>query len=232
MKKALVLLSGGLDSTVALAWARERFDFLQPVSVYYGQRHSVEQEHAQMVVEHYKDVSDPIHLNMASLFHAISGSSLTSGTVSGNPSDEPVERTKSALPPTFVPGRNLIMLSAVAALGYTEQAYDIVGGWNAVDYSGYPDCRPEFFHSLTHTLNVALGLTEPEPRFTVHAPLVQLSKEEIIKLGLKLEAPLQLTWSCYAGGDTPCGECDSCKIRKAGFDACGIPDPANSQLSL
>jgi 7-cyano-7-deazaguanine synthase len=228
--KAIVLVSGGLDSCTALAWAHARFgQQILPISFAYGQRHSREIAAAERICEFY-GLHIPRYINLSQAFVQIGGSSLTSGIRSDNPSTESVDRTEDAsLPPTFVPGRNLIMLSVAAAIGYVEKAYTIVGGWNAVDYSGYPDCRPEFLKSLQHTCNLALGLPIQAKSYEViqiEAPLVDMSKADIVALALHLSAPLHLTWSCYAGGTEPCGECDSCKIRAGGFAAHGIPDPA------
>jgi 7-cyano-7-deazaguanine synthase len=225
--RSIVLISGGLDSCTALAWTHKNLgpDIL-PISFAYGQRHSREITAAERICEHY-NLPTPRYFNLAQAFTQIGGSSLTSGVRSNNPSLEEVERTASDLPPTFVPGRNIIMLAVAASLGYVERRYALIGGWNVLDYSGYPDCRPHFFHSLQNALNFGLGL-EPdgEPAIAIHAPLVHLTKAEIIQLGMDLEAPLGYSWSCYAGGTDPCNECDSCKIRIAGFESIGAPDPA------
>jgi 7-cyano-7-deazaguanine synthase len=241
MQKAIVLLSGGLDSATALAWAIKECggtpgDHIVPISFFYGQRHYVERDYAYELCDHY-GLQMPVNFDLSQSFIAIGGSALTSGVVDGNPSTEEVHRTQSDLPPSFVPGRNLIFLSVAAAYGYTEKIYDIVGGWNAVDYSGYPDCRENFFKSLQDTINYALDLPfvrvvdKTDNSVRIHTPLIKLSKAEIIKLGLSLEVPYDKTWSCYAGGDTPCGECDSCKIRADGFASVGIADPALADRS-
>lgn len=246
MNKAIVLLSGGLDSATALAWTIKQMDIekgppiserLKPISFFYGQRHYVERDRAFELCDHY-GLDMPINFDLSQTFIAIGGSALTSGSVDGNPSTETVNRTPSDLPPSFVPGRNLIFLSVASGYGYTEQIYDLVGGWNAVDYSGYPDCRPEFFESFINAVNNALGLgpygpndSAELPFVRVHTPLLHLSKSDIIKLGLDLGVPYEKTWSCYAGGDYPCGECDSCKIRAEGFSTVGIADPALADRS-
>src|SRR5262245_33092255 len=159
---SVILVSGGLDSAVALSWALKQTPPPHiPVSVFYGQRHAREQFSASRLCEHY-DLPAPRQIQLAQAFAVIGGSSLTSGLVSGNPSTEEVHRTESELPPTFVPGRNLIFLSIAAAIGYTERIYDVVGGWNAVDYSGYPDCRDEFFIAASKTLDLALGFNDAQ----------------------------------------------------------------------
>lgn len=238
---SIILVSGGLDSATSLAWALENTAGPHiPLSFYYGQRHSREQESAARLCEHYR-LPAPRTINLAQAFAVIGGSSLTSGLVHGNPSIEAVERTPSELPPTFVPGRNLIFLSVAAAVGYVEKVYDVVGGWNALDYSGYPDCRPAFFELAESAAGSALGLAyevaqgeysfagdnkKDTPRITIHRPLVNMTKKQIIQEGLHLNVPYGLTWSCYSGGDRPCGVCDSCQIRANGFSSLGLTDPA------
>lgn len=220
---SIVLVSGGLDSCVALAWAHKHLgpDIL-PISFAYGQRHAREVAAAERICEHYH-LRTPRYINLAQAFTMIGGSSLTSGLRGDNPSTEAVQRTPSDLPPTFVPGRNIIMLSVAAAIGYVEGRFDLVGGWNAVDYSGYPDCRPSFLTAMEKAINAGM-----DAQFLVHAPLVHSTKAAIVVDGMTLEAPLHLTWSCYTGGTVPCGICDSCKIRVEGFKAAGYPDPALS----
>lgn len=225
---SIILVSGGLDSATALAWALENTKAPHiPISFFYGQRHAKEQQCSADLCRHFQ-IPQPRNVNLAQAFSVIGGSSLTSGLVHGNPSTEAVERTESDLPPSFVPGRNLIMLSIAAAIGYTEKVYEIVGGWNAVDYSGYPDCRSAFFFGMRQTINLALGLADASgtPKFHIYTPLIDLSKSEIIQWGLLMKVPYSMTWSCYAGGDIPCGECDSCKIREEGFAKLGMVDPS------
>jgi 7-cyano-7-deazaguanine synthase len=237
--RAVVLVSGGLDSCVAAAWAKKHFSECIPINFAYGQRHARELVASEQISE-YLFGRIPRTINLSQAFYNIGGSSLTSGIRSGNPSAEAVYRTPSELPPTFVPGRNVLMLAVAASLGYTERANWIVGGWNILDYSGYPDCRPEFIEAMSRALAEGLGYKSHaymfSPGIVVHdlntdmqgiaAPLVHLSKVEIIRLGIELEAPLDLSWSCYAGGSVPCDECDSCKIRNDGFATVGIADPA------
>lgn len=226
---AIVLLSGGLDSAVALGFAlNQNYDEVIAVNFFYGQRHVTEMDHALELVDYYNIPNQTLHVEH--LFSQVATSSLIGETDEANPSVVP-NLFDSSLPATFVPGRNLVFISAAAMLGYKLGAYDIIGGWNAVDYSGYPDCRKPFLLSLQATLNLAMfgdatGDEESFRRFRIYAPLVDLSKSEIIRLGVKFNVPLNLTWSCYSGGDVPCGECDSCKIRAAGFAEAGIEDPA------
>lgn len=229
---SIVLVSGGLDSATALAWAlRNTKGPLHALSFQYGQRHNdMETRAAAQLCELYRV---PLRtVNLVQAFAVIGGSSLTSGMATGNPSKEEgtFERTPSDLPPTFVPGRNLIFLGIAASVGYVMRDYELVGGWNAVDYSGYPDCRERFFEQLEAAADEAFGFdSADEHGIEVHAPLVNMSKADIIRLGLELNVPYSVTWSCYAGGLTPCGECDSCKIRAEGFAAVGVEDPALNQ---
>lgn len=237
--KAIALVSGGLDSCVATAWAVKQFGASNviPINFAYGQRHAREIVASEQICEALH-LQQPRTFNLQQAFTLIGGSSLTSGIRDGNPSTEEVSRTESSLPPTFVPGRNIIMIAVAASLAYTEKATKVVGGWNAVDYSGYPDCRPEFFGDMQDALITGLDLpagrgfpvTAPDyPQskfFRLCAPLIHLNKREIIELGLQLGAPLELSWSCYSGGSEPCGICDSCKIRIDGFAETGIADPA------
>jgi len=226
----IVLLSGGLDSAAALAWALAQTPGPHTcISFYYGQRHSREREAASAICLAH-GLHPPYSFNLAQAFSVIGGSSLTSGLVHGNPSTEPVDRTSDALPPTFVPGRNLVFLSLAYGLAYTSKAHNIVGGWNAVDYSGYPDCRPEFLAAFSAAADIGLDSGEHDATpIRLHAPLVSLTKADIIKLGLKHQAHFELSWSCYSGGEAPCGVCDSCQIRRDGFLAAGLADPALSE---
>jgi 7-cyano-7-deazaguanine synthase len=218
---SILLISGGLDSAVATAWALQHTASPHiPISFFYGQRHAIERDYASRLCDHF-GLAQPRNINLAQAFATIGGSSLTSGLVHGNPSLEEVERTESDLPPSFVPGRNMIMLSVAAAIGYVEKTYEIVGGWNVLDYSGYPDCRPNFLTAVERAATLAL-----DHDIVVTAPLLHLTKAEIISMGLKLDVPFSLTYSCYAGAEQPCGECDSCVIRTGGFTANGIADPA------
>jgi 7-cyano-7-deazaguanine synthase len=225
---AVILLSGGLDSATALAWALRN---LAPphtcISFDYGQRHDRELLASQDLCSD-SNLAPPQLFYMQNVFSIIGGSSLTSG----------VPRCIDAFPATFVPGRNLIMLSIAAGYAYTRGQRDIVGGWNVLDYSGYPDCRSQFLTAARLAINEALGLLPEHPvlrlehaiwptsAMAIHAPLLHLTKAQIILMGIDLRVQFGLTWSCYAGGAEPCGSCDSCKIRAAGFEALGVPDPA------
>jgi 7-cyano-7-deazaguanine synthase len=223
MQKAVVLLSGGLDSTTVLAVARQQGFAVYALSVDYGQRHRVELQRAATVAQRLGAVE---HRTVAIDLRAIGGSALTA--------DLPVPRDRSAdelsqgIPVTYVPARNTILLGL--ALGYAETlgAFDLFIGANILDYSGYPDCRPEFLRAFETLANLATKAgSEGTGRFRVHAPLLKLTKAEIIREGVRLGVDYALTLSCYdpdAAGRA-CGHCDSCLLRKKGFAEAGVPDP-------
>jgi 7-cyano-7-deazaguanine synthase len=218
--RAVVLLSGGLDSYTAAAIAKaQRFE-LYALTVHYGQRHAREIESARTVA---RALGAAKHLELDVDLRGIGGSSLTSDT------DVPTDRDLSStdIPSTYVPARNTIFLSL--ALGWAEVlgAYDIVIGVNALDYSGYPDCRPEFIGAFEQLASVATRAGVEGQRFRVHTPLISLSKADIIRRGLELGLDYGLTHSCYVprDGGAPCGRCDSCVLRARGFAEAGVPDP-------
>lgn len=217
--KAVVLLSGGLDSMVCMAVARSRGFEVFPVSFNYQQRHSREVECARLVAEHYKVER---HLVIDTNMAAIGGSALTDSSVNVPAGDA----GRHDIPATYVPARNLIFLSY--ALGYAEVigADHIFIGVNALDYSGYPDCRPEFIRLFQELANYSTkAATADGRRILIETPLIALSKKEIVQLGTRLEAPINLSTSCYRGGELACGTCDSCLLRLKGFAEAGLPDP-------
>ena len=220
--RAVVLLSGGLDSATALAIARSQNFECYALSVEYGQRHSAELDAARRVAA-AAGVSD--HRVMRVDLAGIGGSALTDTTIAVP------ESPTTGIPVTYVPARNTIMLSL--ALGWAEVlgAADIFIGVNVLDYSGYPDCRPEFIAAFAHL--AALGTkagVEGQP-YRIQTPLIRLSKAEIIREGVRLGVDYGLTVSCYqADGDgRACGKCDSCRLRRAGFMAAGVSDPTRYQ---
>lgn len=221
MKKAVVLLSGGLDSATAAAIARSEGYELYAISFDYGQRHIRELDSAKAVA---KSLGAAGHLIVDFDLRRMGGSALTSDI--DVPMDRLNEEMGSAIPVTYVPARNTIFLSF--ALGYAESigAFDIFIGVSQVDYSGYPDCRLEFIESFENTANLATKAgVEQTGRFRIQAPLIDLSKSRTVLRGLELGLDYSLTWSCYMGGDLACGRCDSCKLRLAGFDEAGATDP-------
>lgn len=219
-KKAIVLFSGGLDSTTCLYWALAQGYECETLTVAYGQRHEREVKSAQKITQKLGVKSHFITLNLPWL--------KTSSLVDANAQipDVPVEQIKKeGIPSTYVPGRNLMFLSVAGSLLDALGAQAIVAGPNAVDFSGYPDCTPAFFKAAAEALSrgTKQGVTRG---IEVLAPLMKLSKAEIVKLGAQLGVPFELTWSCYAGGDKPCGKCDSCKLRAKGFEEAGVLDTA------
>jgi 7-cyano-7-deazaguanine synthase len=227
MTPAVVLLSGGLDSyTTAAIARREGFD-VHALSFRYGQRHRVEIQAAHRVAS---ALGVARHLVLDLDLSAIGGSALTSPDIAV-PRDRRVDAAD--IPPTYVPARNTIFLSI--ALGWAEVlgATDLFIGVNALDYSGYPDCRPEFIRAFERLARVATRAGVEGQAFTVHAPLMTLTKAEIIRLGVRLGLDYGLTVSCYdpSAEGAPCGHCDSCQLRAAGFAAAGLPDPAGRPLA-
>lgn len=219
MEKAVVLLSGGLDSTTCMAVAKEQGKELYPISFDYHQRHSIELEGAKKIAAFYKVKR---HLIIETNMEAIGGSALTDDSIAVPEGD--VSRT--SVPVTYVPARNLIFLSY--ALGYAETigARSVYIGVNSVDYSGYPDCRPEFIAAFQAAADAATAAaTERGRRIIVETPLQHLSKGAIVQLGTKLGAPYEMTTSCYRGGAEACGVCDSCVLRLRGFAEAGRRDP-------
>lgn len=217
--KAVILLSGGLDSTVCMAAAADQGYELYPISFDYHQRHNIEIESAKKVAAFYQVKK---HLIIDTNMNAIGGSALTDPEIAVPEGD--TESTD--IPITYVPARNLIFLSY--ALGYAEVtgAEAIFIGVNAVDYSGYPDCRPEFIEHFQSLADYSTKATTADHRtIKIVTPLQKLSKKEIVLLGNELNAPLQLTRSCYNGGEKACGVCDSCKLRLKGFEEAGVKDP-------
>jgi len=219
--RAVVLLSGGLDSYTAAAVAKREGFTLFALSINYGQRHSQELE-ASRTVARSLGVAQHLELNLD--LTRIGGSSLTSSTIDV-PKDQPIDPTK--IPSTYVPARNTIFLSL--ALGWAEVvgASAIFIGVNALDYSGYPDCRPEFIRAFEQLALLATKVGVEGRALTVHTPLIELSKAEIIRLGLSMGLDYGLTHSCYdpVDGGRPCGHCDSCRLRAAGFAEAGATDP-------
>ena len=217
MKNAVVLLSGGMDSAVVVAIARAQGFAVHALSVRYGQRHTSELDAAARVAQSLGAVAHKtVHVDLRS----IGGSALTDDI------DVP-EAGGPGIPVTYVPARNTIMLSV--ALGWAEVlgASDIFCGVNAVDYSGYPDCRPEFIDGFEQLANLATKAGVEGSRFRVHAPLMRMSKADIVREGLRLGVDFSQTVSCYqADADgRACRHCDACRLRAQGFDEAGVPDP-------
>jgi 7-cyano-7-deazaguanine synthase len=219
--RAVVLLSGGLDSYTAAAVAKRDGFALFALSLNYGQRHVRELDAARAVAQ---SLAVERHLQLDLDLTVIGGSALTSPGIEV-PKDQPID--PDVIPSTYVPARNTIFLSL--AMGWAEVlgASDIFIGVNALDYSGYPDCRPAFIHAFEQLAGLATKAGVEGRSLTVHTPLISLSKAEIIRLGLSMGLDYGLTLSCYDPGpdDTPCGRCDSCRLRAAGFADAGATDP-------
>lgn len=216
---AVVLLSGGLDSATVLAIASERGYRCHCLSFDYGQRHSAELQAADNVARALGAAS---HRTLKLDMGQIGGSALTDTSIA-----VPVEGVQPGIPVTYVPARNTVMLSLALGLAEVLGAQDIFVGVNAVDYSGYPDCRPEYIDAFERMANLATKVGVEGGQLRIHAPLIDLSKAEIIAEGARLEVPYALTVSCYqadADGHA-CGVCDSCRLRHEGFIAAGIADP-------
>lgn len=221
MRKAVVLLSGGLDSATAAAIAESEGYELLAISFDYGQRHFRELESARAVA---KSLGASDHLVVSFDLRAIGGSALTADL--DIPLDRDEEQMSSNIPVTYVPARNTIFLSFALAYAESVGAQDIFIGVSQVDYSGYPDCRQEFIQAFERMANLATKAgVEGTSRFRIHTPLINLTKAETIRRGLDLGVDYSLTWSCYAGAEHPCGRCDSCKLRVAGFAQAGAQDP-------
>ena len=219
MKNAVVLVSGGMDSAVVLALARERGFAVHALSVRYGQRHTSELEAADRVSSALGAVA---HKTVNVDLRSIGGSALTDDI-------EVPEAGGSGIPVTYVPARNTIMLSV--ALGWAEVlgATDIFCGVNAVDYSGYPDCRPEFIDAFEKLANLATKAGVEGAGLRIHAPLMKMGKADIVREGLRLGVDFSQTVSCYRADDhgRACGHCDACRLRAAGFADAGIADPTH-----
>jgi 7-cyano-7-deazaguanine synthase len=222
-KKAVILASGGVDSTTVMAMARSEGFAVYALTVDYGQRHREEIERAKTVAAFFQAEE---HLVVRVDLRAIGGSALTAS--SAVPKGRSIAEMKEEIPVTYVPARNTLFLSL--ALGWAEvlEAADIFIGANVVDYSGYPDCRPEYLKAFEAMANLATKAgVEGRLRFSVHAPLLRMTKGEIIREGIQRGVDYGMTLSCYdpSPEGRPCGECDSCLLREQGFAEAGVRDP-------
>jgi 7-cyano-7-deazaguanine synthase len=243
MKRAVVLLSGGVDSTTTLAAAKAEGFELYALSFDYGQRHKIELELARRNAEKFGAKK---HLIINFDLREIGGSALTSDIAvpkadqwvgGGLKKDQtPTSNSHAPIPVTYVPARNTIFLSFALAWAETLEAEDIFIGANAVDYSGYPDCRPEYIQAFEDMANLATKISvEGKVRFKIRAPLIKLTKAEIIRKGTALGVDYSLAWSCYdpipnPQSPIPCLKCDSCMLRAKGFSEAGINDPLLSDI--
>jgi len=223
--KAVVLLSGGLDSATALAIAKSEGFELNALTVFYGQRHAAEVEASRAVakffgVENHREM--PIDLTQ------FGGSALTADDIAV-PKDRLPDQMADGIPVTYVPARNTVFLSLALAWAEVLGAFDIFVGVNALDYSGYPDCRPEYIDAFEKLANLATKAgVEGTGHFNIHAPLIDLTKAQIVQRGVELGVDYGITLSCYdpnTESNRACGHCDSCQLRSRGFAEAGIPDP-------
>ncbi len=217
MPRAVVLLSGGLDSTTTVAKALADGCEVTAISFRYGQRHTRELVSAENVCRHYGIAHTIIDLNLSSFRSALTREDL----------DVPMDREgelDAEIPITYVPARNIIFLSIAAGLCESVDADRIYIGANVVDYSGYPDCRPEFFRAFEEMISKGTKAGVEGNPIKVVTPILDMSKADIVRLGKELGAPLHLSWSCYNGGDRACGHCDSCRLRLKGFEEAGFRD--------
>lgn len=228
LPKAVALLSGGMDSTTAAAIAqREGFD-VHALSVRYGQRHAVELEAARRVVE---QLGIRRHVIIDIDLRAFGGSALTADVPV--PKDTPMGEIGARIPSTYVPARNTIFLSLALAWAETLGARDIFLGANALDYSGYPDCRPEYLEAYARMADLATRAGVEGAHLTIHTPLLALTKAEIVARGLALGLDYGITSTCYdpSADGAACGRCEACLLRLKGFEEAGVPDPARYQAA-
>jgi 7-cyano-7-deazaguanine synthase len=221
--RAVVLLSGGLDSATCLAIARDLGMECYALSVAYGQRHAAELAASRRVAA----LLGAKEHRVASVdLGQFGGSALTDASIA-----VPTDGLATGIPVTYVPARNTVMLSIALAWAEVLGAHDLFVGVNAVDYSGYPDCRPEYIQAFETMANLATRAAVEGRRLTLHAPLIHLSKGEIIRRGSALGVDYAETVSCYQADDQgrACGQCDACRLRRAGFQAAGLPDPTRYQ---
>jgi 7-cyano-7-deazaguanine synthase len=221
-KPAVVLLSGGLDSATVLALARHDGFACQALTIAYGQRHAVEVEAARRVAVALGAVQHRVmHLDLA----VFGGSALTADLPI--PLDRSEEEMSSGIPITYVPARNTVFLALALACAESAGAFDVYVGVNALDHAGYPDCRPEFVRAFEALANLATKAGALGGRFHVHAPLIEMTKADIIRLGTSLGVDYALTHSCYdpSPEGLACARCDACRLRRAGFESASLPDP-------
>jgi len=222
-KRAVVLLSGGLDSATTLAIARHKKYEAHALSFRYGQRHAAE-----------LDAAGKVAASLGAAEHVIADIDLRTFGGSALTDDIPVPHRGSvhdlpdAIPATYVPARNTIFLSYALAWAEVLGARDIFIGVNVLDYSGYPDCRPEYIAAFERMANLATRAAEDGQRLRIRTPLISSTKAEVIEIGASLGVDFSLTWSCYEGGRRPCGTCDACLIRQHGFADLGMEDPCTA----
>jgi 7-cyano-7-deazaguanine synthase len=226
MPEAVTLLSGGLDSSTVLALAKEAG--FEPVALTfdYGQKHKREIESARRIAEHFRAKE---HLIVPLDLGRFLASSLTQSSMNV-PSGRDRAELASGIPSTYVPSRNIIFLTIASAIAESRGARSVFIAANAIDFSGYPDCTPEFIESFQKTLDIGTKAGREGRGIRIEAPILHKSKAEIVKEAARLKVPLELTWSCYKGGRKACGTCDSCLLRLEGFRVAGLEDPLEYEV--
>ncbi|AEA33085.1 7-cyano-7-deazaguanine synthase QueC [Hippea maritima] len=225
MKKAVIIYSGGLDSTTCLFWALDEFDEVHTITFYYAQRHSIEVDFSKKTLElaqRIKNKTIKSHYFSIDLSQ-IGGSALTDPSIDV-PKNRDEEKISSEIPITYVPFRNGVFLSITAALAEKNEIYNIIGGWNMLDYSGYPDCRDDFLTAFEKAINYGTKAGSQGKTFKILTPLLKMNKAQIILFGKKHGADYSYSYSCYSGDGIPCGECDACILRAKGFKEAGLED--------
>ncbi len=220
-KKAVVLLSGGLDSSTCMAIAKDEGYELYALSFDYGQRHKRELESAKEIARHFGAKK---HLILKMELDRIGGSALTDESMAV-PDNRDEEHMADEIPITYVPARNTILLSYALAYAEVNDCDAIFIGANALDYSGYPDCRPEYYEAFEEVARLGTKRGVEGDPIEIKYPLIDMTKAEIIRTGISLGVPYEHTWSCYKGGEKACGVCDSCRLRLKGFRESGYEDP-------
>ncbi len=223
----VVILSGGLDSTTVLYWAKHYFKDVYAISFDYGQRHKIELDMAKKIA---KKVGVKEHKILKVDLTQIGASALTDKSIEVPETKSKKEIFERGIPVTYVPFRNGIFLALAAAYAESKNITNLTGGWNQIDFSGYPDCRKEFLENFEKTLNVGTKIAVEGKKWTIYAPLLNLKKEDIIKLGLSLKADYSYSISCYRGNEIPCLKCDSCILRINAFKNLGLEDPLITRL--
>lgn len=219
-KTAVVLLSGGLDSSVTMAMAIDDGYTVHALTIDYGQRHQRELEAARSMARHHGVEHKVARVDLS----AFGGSALTDASI-GIPSDTPEDDIGDAIPPTYVPGRNTVFLSMALAWAEAMDADAVFIGANSVDYSGYPDCRPEYMDAMQRAVDLGTKRGVEGRPIAIMAPILACTKADIVRKGIELGVPFDLTWSCYQGRPLACGRCDSCQLRLRGFAEAGAVDP-------
>ena len=227
MSEAIVLLSGGLDSTTALAMAKEKGYEIIALTFDYGQKHRRELDSAKKIAKHFKVKEHVvIPLDLGKLLQ----SSLTQKSIA-IPEGRSEDEMASGIPSTYVPARNIVFLSIASSIAESRGAESVFIAVNAVDFSGYPDCTPEFIAAFQKAVDVGTKAGRTGKGIRIETPLIDLSKAQIVREAFRLKVPLELTWSCYKGGRRACGKCDSCQLRLRGFAEAGFKDPLEYEVS-